>query len=520
MRKFLGGAALGAGLLAASSGLPAHADGSGGYGGNGIRRVLLISIDGMHALDFINCAQGISGVNGGNPYCPNLADLADAGVNYLEAAASQPSDSFPGLMALVAGGSPRTVGAFYDVAYDRVLARPAKTTGSGVAAGQCTPKTPNGTRTEYEEGIDKDQSKLDGGANDGSGGGITSIDKDRLIRDPFNGCKPVYPWNFVRTNTIFGIVHQAGGYTAWSDKHPSYSSVAGPGDGTNVDDYYSPEINSNVVPLPGVPGCTSVPDPTNTGSWTDSFDNIKCYDTLKVQAILNEINGRDHTGAVKRPVPTLFGMNFQVVSVGQNLIEKSIGRKGGYLDNEGRPSDELLGEIQFADTSIGKMVVALKSRGLYQSTLIVISAKHGQSPIDSKRYLGIGGAVGQPDHDLAGGDPRRSPPAVRAAVSARQPDGRSPADRADRRRHLTALAVGFLTDHECRANVGKHFAGDEQHRRNWRDLLWAWDCAAVQPAGVAAKRRPAHARHHRPAEHRRHLFGKHQETRRARRLRA
>ena len=396
MRKFLGGAALGAGLLAASSGLPADADGSGGYGGNGIRRVLLISIDGMHALDFINCAQGISGVNGGNPYCPNLADLADAGVNYLEAAASQPSDSFPGLMALVAGGSPRTVGAFYDVAYDRVLAAPAKTTGNGVAAGQCMPKTPNGTRTEYEEGIDKDQSKLDGGANDGSGGGITSIDKDRLIRDPFNGCKPVYPWNFVRTNTIFGIVHQAGGYTAWSDKHPSYSSVAGPGDGTNVDDYYSPEINSNVVPLPGVPGCTSVPDPTNTGSWTDSFDNIKCYDTLKVQAILNEINGRDHTGAVKRPVPTLFGMNFQVVSVGQKLIEKSIVKKGGYLDNEGRPSDELLGEIQFADTSIGKMVVALKSRGLYQWTLIVISAKHGQSPIDSKRYLGIGVPSGSP----------------------------------------------------------------------------------------------------------------------------
>ena len=46
--------------------------------------MLPISIDGMHALDFINCAQGISGVNGGNPYCPNLADLADAGVNYLE----------------------------------------------------------------------------------------------------------------------------------------------------------------------------------------------------------------------------------------------------------------------------------------------------------------------------------------------------------------------------------------------------------------------------------------------------
>src|ERR1700719_131469 len=132
MRKFLEGAAVGAGLLAASAGLPAHAYGDGGFGGNGIKHVLLISIDGMHALDFINCAQGISGVNGGNPYCPNLAELAETGVNYLEAATSKPSDSFPGLMALVSGGSPRTVGAFYDVAYDRSLDPPLVTTGNGL----------------------------------------------------------------------------------------------------------------------------------------------------------------------------------------------------------------------------------------------------------------------------------------------------------------------------------------------------------------------------------------------------
>jgi arylsulfatase A-like enzyme len=33
------------------------------------------------------------------------------------------------------------------------------------------------------------------------------------------------------------------------------------------------------------------------------------------------------------------------------------------------------------DTSIGKMVAALKSTGSYNSTLIVITAKHGQSPV-------------------------------------------------------------------------------------------------------------------------------------------
>ena len=315
----------------------------------------------------------------------------------MEASASKPSDSFPGLMALVSGGSPRTVGALYDVAYDRELAPPAKTTGNGVAMGTCTPNVPNGTRTEYEEGIDLDQTQLNGGAGDG---GIASIDPQRLIRDPFKRCAPVYPWNFVRTNTIFGVIHQAGGYTAWSDKHPAYASVSGPGPGpaANVDDYYSPEINSIPVNLPQVNfnyiKCNPLPDQTavsNSNAWSDSFANIQCYDSLKVQAILNEIDGKDHSGTFRRPVPKLFGMNFQVVSVGQKLIENSLSPpvRGGYQDNIGTPTSALLSEIAFADTSIGRMVTELKKQGLYQSTLIVISAKHGQSPIDSSRYLGI-----------------------------------------------------------------------------------------------------------------------------------
>jgi len=266
-------AILGAGLLAASTGLPAHADEGRGFGGD-IKRVLLISIDGMHALDFINCAGGISGVNGGGPYCPNLAGLAETGVNYLDTSTSKPSDSFPGLMALVSGGSPRTVGAFYDVAYDRSLDPPATTTGNGVAGapGLCTPNTPpTGTTTEFDEGIDIDQTQLNGGAPAGVDGGIASIDPNKLERDPARQCAPVYPWNFVRTNTIFGAVHAAGGYTAWSDKHPSYSSVSGPGNGTNLDDYFSPEINSIPVALPSVPGCNPQgAGDTQRDQWVDA----------------------------------------------------------------------------------------------------------------------------------------------------------------------------------------------------------------------------------------------------------
>lgn len=379
--------------------LPAGAQNLG-HDGSQIRHVMLISVDGMHEVDLLNCYKGISTVNSGAPYCPNLAALSVGAVNYVAASTSKPSDSFPGLMGIVSGGTPRTMGVYYDVAYDRSLDAPAKTTGNGLAAGPCTANAaPTGTTTEYEEGIDLDQSKLNGGAP-GAGlteGGLASIDPQRLVRDPKNGCQPVYPWNFVRTNTIFGVIHQAGGYTAWSDKHPSYLSVSGPGTGNNVDDFYGPEINSLVVPLPGVTtptglSCSTIADPSQTGSWTDSFQNIQCYDTLKVHAILNEIAGKTHDGKDAQ-VPVIFGMNFQAVSIGQKLIEKNVAT-GGYQDEDGTPTASLLKEIQFVDASVGEMVAELKSRGLYDSTLIIITAKHGQSPIDPARFLPIPGHSG------------------------------------------------------------------------------------------------------------------------------
>jgi predicted AlkP superfamily pyrophosphatase or phosphodiesterase len=89
-----------------------------------IRHVLLISGDGFHSLDFANCADGISGFKRGGTYYPNLEALAQHGVNYLNSSISKPSDSFPNLIAIISGGSPRTVGAFYDVAYDPSLQPP------------------------------------------------------------------------------------------------------------------------------------------------------------------------------------------------------------------------------------------------------------------------------------------------------------------------------------------------------------------------------------------------------------
>jgi len=198
---------------------------------------LLISIDGMHALDYANCVSG--------GYCPHLADLGKTGVNYTRTSTSRPSDSFPGLMALVTGGTPALVGAFYDVAFDRVLAPPQNDTGNGVFSGACVPNTPNGTTTEYEEGVDINQTLLNGGNGKSlTDGDWTSIDSTRLPRDPIRSPTPalLYILEFhprqhnLRghpcVTRLHGVGRQACGLCRGlrSDRN-SHSS--------NVDDYYS-----------------------------------------------------------------------------------------------------------------------------------------------------------------------------------------------------------------------------------------------------------------------------------------
>jgi arylsulfatase A-like enzyme len=121
-------------------------------------------------------------------------------------------------------------------------------------------------------------------------------------------------------------------------------------------------------------------------SWTDSFVNIQCYDTIKVNALMNQIKGKTHKGAAA-VVPAVFGMNFQSVYTGESVNEPGVA-VGGYQNAAGWPSEELRKEIYFVDTSIGELVNALKDQGIYEDTLIIITAKHGGSPIDTTRYVG------------------------------------------------------------------------------------------------------------------------------------
>ncbi len=273
--------------------------------------------------------------------------------------------------------------------------------------------TPTGTATEYEEGIDIDQTHLNGieAGNAMGDGGVNSINPLRLVRDPANSCNPVFPWNFVRTNTVFGVIHKAGMYTAWSDKHPAYASVSGPGPtASNIDDFYGPEINSlssnfetdNDIPVKFLNCCPNLPDQLSVAAgddYTGSFQNIQCYDAIKVQAILNEIDGKTHNASGPAPMPNILGMNFQAVSVGQKLVYQDgavapvIARPADTWTEWARPAKSLAQEIAFVDNVDRLMVTELSKKHMLDSTLIIITAKHGQSPIDPNRVLRIHGDV-------------------------------------------------------------------------------------------------------------------------------
>ena len=355
MLKKMLAAALSFGLVAVTISAPAHA--ADDWSANGkIKHVLLISVDGLHALDVANYLAA-------HPDSA-LAELGEHALTYSNARTPANSDSFPGLLALVTGGSPNSHGLFYDVSYNRSIFDPTNTACSGRP----------GNMQVFDESIDVYNAAIVS---------QNVIDPTMLPRytDAHGKCSPKYPHDAMRSNTIFEVVKSAGGRTAWADKHPAYDLVNGPS-GKGVDDLYTPEL-------------------TNTGAF-DNTVSVVCTaqnDGLKVQGILNQIAGYTHDGQTRVGVPAVFGMNFQAVSVGQKLVKDNKtsnpalacpsdtdptinGQPGGYTDGAGTPTAVLSYGLQKTDQALGKMIQALKDAGIYDSTLFIVTAKHGQSPIN------------------------------------------------------------------------------------------------------------------------------------------
>ncbi len=351
--------------------------------GSTYKHVLVISVDGLHAIDLANWIQS-------HP-ASNFAKLAHHGIVYPNAFTTAPSDSFPGMLAQFTGATPKTGGLFYDDSYDR---QEFPSVNSYVSQGRPDPGctgTPGTEATNFEE-LDRGYNFATALVSDLTGGGTlgqvyTQLDPNNMQRHIVHGqCVPVYPHEYVRTNTVFEIAKGAGLYTAWSDKHPAYEDLSGPS-GKGLDELFAPEINAqDTLDRGAVAG----------DDFTTSYKGVRTYDSIKVRAVLNWIDGLNGTGTVKlASAPAIFGMNFQAVSVGQKLAKagdadfKTPDLTGGYLDGKGTPGNALTMQLQFVDDALGEFRRELNVQGLEKSTLIIVSAKHGQSPINAKDRMAI-----------------------------------------------------------------------------------------------------------------------------------
>jgi hypothetical protein len=324
------------------------------------QHVLLLSVDGLHQSDlqwYVHQYPGSA-----------LAQLVHAGADYTHAQTPIPSDSFPGMVAQVTGGDPRTTGIYYDAEYNHDLLPPGTT--------KCPAGAPTGTPVTFDESIDRDSTSLDAGEGlpglpssilGMTGDPTTLINPAALPVDP-STCAPVYPNQYLQVNTVFNVLHDRGLLTAWSDKHPAYQILDGP-EGNGIDDLFTPEINSDATGYPA------------GDDWTSDNAATMQYDSYKVQAVLNELQGMDHSGTQITGVPAILGMNFQTVSTAEKL-PSSDGLPGGDLPGTTTPGPLLVRALNYVSAQLGSMMYEIDQQGLENTTAIILSAKHGQSPED------------------------------------------------------------------------------------------------------------------------------------------
>jgi hypothetical protein len=290
--------------------------------------VLVVSADGLHAVDLVRYIAAQPG--------SALARLSHQGSIYTNAATPLPN-STPGMLAFLTGGSPNATGLIYSESYDRSLSPPNS---------DCSTK---GTQVVYNEGV-----SIDPDAEDSGGG----VDPKKLPRDPAHGCALVYPHQWLRVNTLFEVVKKSGGITTWIDQFPGFCDyVKGPS-GKGLDDEFAPNSHT-----PGVKA---------------SIEATMIQDDKRMKALLNNIGGKDHTGTKQIGVPKLMGVTLITVNVAQKLA--------GYRDTDATPTDGVTKGMDYLDRQMGRMEEALTRSNILKSTMIVLTAKHGNSPIDVTRH--------------------------------------------------------------------------------------------------------------------------------------
>jgi predicted AlkP superfamily pyrophosphatase or phosphodiesterase len=273
-------------------------------------RVLLLSVDGLHAVDLANWIAA-------NPHSI-LAELSARGVTYTNAHTPM-ANAAAGLLALATGGTPISTGIVSSNGYDHALSP---------AGSSCKTK---GAVLALDANF-----RADG-----------SFDSTKATLDPGNGCTPLQPHNLLHINTIFEVVREKIGPTAWAGENAATTDLLRGPSGKGLNDACGFERSAD--------------------------------DDARVAAVLHWIDGKDCAGNANTPVPVLFGMSFASVAAAQTAAGM------GYVDAAGTPSAGLAERFASLDAAIGRMVQELKTKQLYDSTWIFVTSPYGQSPMDQRR---------------------------------------------------------------------------------------------------------------------------------------
>lgn len=260
-------------------------------------RVLIVIVDGMRAVDLENWVEKY-------PQSA-LAKLSLRGVSYTNAHVPWP-DSAAGMMSFATGGTPISTGIFSSDGYDRSLSTP----GAGCLA--------TGAELNFD------------------------VEDSSMPHDPAHDCAELQPHKLVRVNSIFDLVHAAGGRTAWADERTAYADLLRGSSGTSLDEVFVPEI----------------PDAESL------IDSARIGDEARVRAVLRWIDNTQTEG------PRLFGVALMSLDAAQRTASSS-------SDGGTKQIQAAFGQV---DRLIGKITGELEKSGLNNSTWIIVTARHGHAP--------------------------------------------------------------------------------------------------------------------------------------------
>jgi hypothetical protein len=274
-------------------------------------RVLILNVDGLHAIDLAKWVTE-------HPQS-HLAGLTRQGVTYTNAHTPL-GDPAVGLLSLITGGTPISTGIISSDGYDRAL-------------------TPIGSNCETKGTVIRLSEMIPAG---------TTVERTSGVLGPGRDCTAPQPHQLLRVNTMFEVVHQKIGRTAWAgDSAWATDVVRGPS-GRGLDDSCGFEQG-----------------------------NPRERDQVRVGDLLRWIDAKGCDGAAAQ-VPALFGMTFASVGAAQS------DQHMGYTDALDTPSAGLTESLAFVDSAVGRIVQALKQRHLYDSTWIAVTSAYGHSPMDRR----------------------------------------------------------------------------------------------------------------------------------------